>query len=176
MSMLAPEAADATTPAAILDRQGLRESSARTYARWLPIVPVRASGMVGIGGVASSRLGAIYVERMLDDPSAGVVSPAAMLVEPVQGEGGVIAAPDEWMREMRRITAERGIPLIVDEVQTGVGRTGAMWAIEHSGVIPDVLVLSRRSVAACRSPSWCTPTSSPFGRPALAGEGVRVWK
>ena len=88
----------------------------------------------------------------------------------------MIAAPDESMREMRRITADRGIPLIVDEVQTGVGRTGAMWAIEHSGVSPDVLLPSRRSVAICRSPSRCTPTSSTFGRPALAGEGVRVWK
>ncbi|GAA5015876.1 hypothetical protein GCM10025734_65130 [Kitasatospora paranensis] len=44
---------------------------------------------------------------------------------------------------MRRITAERGIPLIVDEVQTGVGRTGAMWAVEHSGITPDAMVLSK---------------------------------
>lgn len=97
----------------------------------------------GIGGQASARLGAGFVERMLDDPSGGVVPPAAMLVEPVQGEGGVVPAPDGWMREMRRITAERGIPLIVDEVQTGVGRTGAMWAVEHSGIEPDAMVLSK---------------------------------
>jgi diaminobutyrate-2-oxoglutarate transaminase len=97
----------------------------------------------GIGGEDSARVAVRYVERLLDDPSGGVVLPAAMLVEPVQGEGGVVPAPDEWMREMRRITAERGIPLVVDEVQTGVGRTGAMWAIEHSGVVPDVLVLSK---------------------------------
>ncbi len=97
----------------------------------------------GIGGEASGRLAASFVERMLDDPSGGVSPPAAMLVEAVQGEGGVIPAPDGWLREMRRITAERGIPLIVDEVQTGVGRTGAMWAIEHSGIVPDVMVLSK---------------------------------
>lgn len=290
MSLLAQEVAGTHTPSAILERQALRESSARTYARWLPIVPVRASGMViegadgrcyldclsgagtlalghnhpvviealqavlqrgaplhaldiatpekddfvsalldvmpaglrqgsrvhfcgpagtdaveaaiklahtatgrhgllaftgayhgmtlgalaatgataakervpgigadvarmpfpyayrcpfGIGGAASSRLSASFVERMLDDPLGGIVPPAAMLVEVVQGEGGVIPAPDDWMREMRRITAERGIPLIVDEVQTGVGRTGAMWAVQHSGVVPDVLVLSK---------------------------------
>lgn len=97
----------------------------------------------GIGGAASGRLAVDFVERMLDDPCGGVMAPAAMLVEPVQGEGGVIPAPDEWLREMRRITAERGIPLIVDEVQTGVGRTGAMWAVEHSGVVPDAMVLSK---------------------------------
>jgi diaminobutyrate-2-oxoglutarate transaminase len=97
----------------------------------------------GLGGEDGPRVAARYVERLLDDPSGGVVPPAAMLVEPVQGEGGVVPAPDGWLREMRRITAERGIPLVVDEVQTGVGRTGAMWAIEHSGVVPDAMVLSK---------------------------------
>lgn len=54
-----------------------------------------------------------------------------------------MVAPDRWLRAMRRITSERGIPLIVDEVQTGVGRTGAFWAVEHSGVVPDVMVMSK---------------------------------
>lgn len=84
-----------------------------------------------------------YVERLLDDASGGVVPSAGMILEPVQGEGGVVRAPDEWLRAMRRITRERGIPLIADEVQTGVGRTGAMWAVDHSGITPDVLVLSK---------------------------------
>jgi diaminobutyrate-2-oxoglutarate transaminase len=97
----------------------------------------------GIGGAQGARVAARYTQALLDDPSSGVLPPAAMIVEPVQGEGGVIVPPDTWLREMRRITAERGIPLIVDEVQTGVGRTGKFWAIEHSGVIPDVLVLSK---------------------------------
>jgi len=66
-----------------------------------------------------------------------------MILEPVQGQGGVVPAPDEWLRRMRWITAERGIPLVVDEVQTGAGRTGAFWAIEHSGIVPDVMVLSK---------------------------------
>jgi diaminobutyrate-2-oxoglutarate transaminase len=61
----------------------------------------------------------------------------------VQGEGGVIPAPDDWLRRMREITAARSIPLIADEVQTGVGRTGTFWAVEHSGVVPDVMVLSK---------------------------------
>lgn len=97
----------------------------------------------GVGGERGAELSAAYVERLLDDPSGGVLPPAAMILEAVQGEGGVIPAPDGWLREMRRITAERGIPLIVDEVQTGAGRTGAMWAVEHSGIVPDVMVLSK---------------------------------
>ncbi|MFJ6213388.1 diaminobutyrate--2-oxoglutarate transaminase family protein [Streptomyces sp. NPDC092296] len=97
----------------------------------------------GVGGERGAELSAVYTERLLDDPSGGVVPPAAMILEAVQGEGGVVPAPDGWLREMRRITAERGIPLIVDEVQTGVGRTGAMWAVEHSGIVPDAIVVSK---------------------------------
>ncbi|KNB50915.1 diaminobutyrate--2-oxoglutarate transaminase family protein [Streptomyces caatingaensis] len=97
----------------------------------------------GVGGDRGAELSAAYVERLLDDPSGGVLPPAAMILEAVQGEGGVIPAPDAWLRAMRRITAERGIPLIVDEVQTGAGRTGTMWAVEHSGIVPDVIVASK---------------------------------
>jgi diaminobutyrate-2-oxoglutarate transaminase len=97
----------------------------------------------GIGGEEGHRTGSRYIERMLDDPESGVKKPAAMILEAVQGEGGSIPAPDDWMREIRRITHERDIPLVVDEVQTGVGRTGAMYAFEHSGIMPDVVVLSK---------------------------------
>ncbi|MCF2533059.1 diaminobutyrate--2-oxoglutarate transaminase [Yinghuangia sp. KLBMP8922] len=97
----------------------------------------------GAGGAEGARLAARYTETLLDDPSGGVAAPAAMILEVVQGEGGVVPAPDGWMREMRRITDERGIPLVVDEVQTGLGRTGAFWAVEHSGVVPDVMVISK---------------------------------
>ncbi|ONH38120.1 diaminobutyrate--2-oxoglutarate transaminase family protein [Protofrankia sp. BMG5.30] len=90
-----------------------------------------------------ARLSTQYIERLLDDPCGGVTQPAAMIVEAVQGEGGVVPAPDDWLRAIRRITAERGIPLILDEVQTGVGRTGAFWAVEHSGITPDVIVMSK---------------------------------
>ncbi|AJG57679.1 MULTISPECIES: diaminobutyrate--2-oxoglutarate transaminase [Bacillus] len=84
-----------------------------------------------------------YIESLLDDPSSGINSPAAMILEVVQGEGGSIPAPIEWLKEMRRITKERGIPLIIDEVQTGLGRTGKIFAFEHADITPDVLVLSK---------------------------------
>ncbi|MEX2986190.1 diaminobutyrate--2-oxoglutarate transaminase family protein [Streptomyces sp. C36] len=95
------------------------------------------------GGEAGERLAARWTESLLDDPGSGVPAPAGMIVEPVQGEGGVLPAPGGWLRRMREITAARGIPLIADEVQTGVGRTGAFWGVEHSGIVPDVMVLSK---------------------------------
>ncbi|MEV0925590.1 diaminobutyrate--2-oxoglutarate transaminase family protein [Streptomyces spongiicola] len=97
----------------------------------------------GVGGERGAELAARWTENLLDDPMSGVPAPAGMILEPVQGEGGVIPAPDGWLRRMRELTAARSIPLIADEVQTGVGRTGAFWAVEHSGVVPDVMVLSK---------------------------------
>jgi 4-aminobutyrate aminotransferase/(S)-3-amino-2-methylpropionate transaminase len=72
---------------------------------------------------------------------------AAIVVEPVQGEGGFVIAPREFVRGLRRICDEHGIVLVVDEVQTGFGRTGTMWAIEQYGVEPDLMVLAK-SIAA----------------------------
>lgn len=97
----------------------------------------------GEGGERGAELAARWTESVLDDTKSGVPLPAGMILEPVQGEGGVIPAPDTWMRRMREITAARSIPLIADEVQTGVGRTGTFWAVEHSGITPDVMVLSK---------------------------------
>ncbi|MEU8772280.1 diaminobutyrate--2-oxoglutarate transaminase family protein [Streptomyces sp. NPDC048606] len=97
----------------------------------------------GVGGEEGARLAAAWTENLLDDPKGGVAPPAGMILEPVQGEGGVIPAPDAWLRRMREITTRRGIPLIADEVQTGVGRTGAFWGVDHAGVVPDVMVLSK---------------------------------
>jgi diaminobutyrate-2-oxoglutarate transaminase len=97
----------------------------------------------GVGGERGAELSARWTESLIDDPKSGVPHPAGMILEPVQGEGGVIPAPDAWMRRMRELTAARSIPLIADEVQTGVGRTGTFWAVEHSGVVPDVMVLSK---------------------------------
>lgn len=91
------------------------------------------------GHEAASR----YVERLLDNPQSGVVDPAGMILELVQGEGGAIPAPDEWTEEIRRITRERDVPLIIDEIQTGLGRTGELYAFEHADITPDVITLSK---------------------------------
>jgi diaminobutyrate-2-oxoglutarate transaminase len=97
----------------------------------------------GLGGDRTAQVSAAYVESVLDDSHSGLLPPAAMIVEPVQGEGGVIPAPAGWLRRMRQLTREHGIPFVVDEVQTGVGRTGTFWAVERAGVVPDVMVMSK---------------------------------
>jgi 4-aminobutyrate aminotransferase/(S)-3-amino-2-methylpropionate transaminase len=74
-------------------------------------------------------------------------SVAAIVIEPVQGEGGFVVAPQEFLVGIRRICDEHGIVLVVDEVQTGFGRTGKMFAIEHYGIEPDLVVLAK-SIAA----------------------------
>jgi 4-aminobutyrate aminotransferase/(S)-3-amino-2-methylpropionate transaminase len=74
-------------------------------------------------------------------------SVAAIVVEPVQGEGGFVVAPQEFLEGVRRICDDNGIVLVVDEVQTGFGRTGKMFAIEHYGIEPDLMTLAK-SIAA----------------------------
>ncbi|MDN0197548.1 diaminobutyrate--2-oxoglutarate transaminase family protein [Streptomyces sp. S.PNR 29] len=97
----------------------------------------------GAGGERGTELALRWTESVLDDPESGTPLPAGVILEPVRGEAGVVPAPDAWMRRIRQITADRSIPLIADETRTGVGRTGAFWAVEHSGVTPDVMVLSK---------------------------------
>jgi diaminobutyrate-2-oxoglutarate transaminase len=83
------------------------------------------------------------LERGLTDPHGGVAKPAAVILELIQGEGGTNPAPPEFARGIRRLTAELGIPLIVDEVQTGWGRTGSWFSCDDYGIVPDVLVAAK---------------------------------
>jgi putrescine aminotransferase len=68
---------------------------------------------------------------------------AAVLLEPIQGEAGVIVPPDDYLPRVRDLCTERGVLLLVDEVQTGFGRTGRLFAVDHYGVVPDVLILAK---------------------------------
>ncbi len=68
---------------------------------------------------------------------------AAVLAEPVQGEGGIIVPPTDFFRQVREICDKKGVLLILDEIQTGLGRTGRMWASEHWGVVPDLMTVSK---------------------------------
>jgi 4-aminobutyrate aminotransferase len=68
---------------------------------------------------------------------------AAIFIEPIQGEGGYVPAPNEYMQELRRLCDKHGILLVADEVQCGAGRTGKMWAIEHTGVEPDIVCIAK---------------------------------
>ncbi len=68
---------------------------------------------------------------------------AAVFVEPILGEGGVIPAPDGYLAAVRRLTRDRGALLVVDEVQTGIARTGAWFAYQHAGIVPDIVTLAK---------------------------------
>jgi diaminobutyrate-2-oxoglutarate transaminase len=81
--------------------------------------------------------------RQLEDPSSGLDRPAAVIVETIQGEGGVNVASPEWLRRLAALAAEHRIPLIVDDIQAGCGRSGDFFSFEHSGIRPDIVVLSK---------------------------------
>lgn len=77
------------------------------------------------------------VDAAIDD------SVVAVMLEPIQGEAGVIPATDEYMRELRALTQRRGVLLILDEIQTGIGRTGTLFGFQHTGIVPDVMTLAK---------------------------------
>jgi diaminobutyrate-2-oxoglutarate transaminase len=83
------------------------------------------------------------LRRLVEDPSSGLEKPAAVLIETVQGEGGVYVAPVEFLRGLREICDRHGILLIVDDIQAGCGRTGAFFSFERAGIVPDVVTLSK---------------------------------
>ena len=92
------------------------------------------------GPSADEALGAL--ERALVTQVAAE-NVAAIVIEPVQGEGGFVVAPPEFLEGVRRICTDNGIVLVVDEVQTGFGRTGKLWGIEHYGVEPDLMCIAK---------------------------------
>ncbi|ANP53490.1 diaminobutyrate-2-oxoglutarate transaminase [Streptomyces griseochromogenes] len=83
------------------------------------------------------------LESALSDSHAGFTTPAAVILELVQGEGGSIPAHPEFVRRVREATRAAGVPLVVDEIQTGAGRTGTWFAFEQYGIEPDVILLSK---------------------------------
>jgi len=84
-----------------------------------------------------------YLERMLDDPSSGLDHPAAVIVETVQGEGGVNVASQRWLRELQKLCRKHDMLLIVDDIQVGCGRTGSFFSFEAAGIEPDIVTLSK---------------------------------
>jgi 4-aminobutyrate aminotransferase len=84
-----------------------------------------------------------YLEEKLFKTTLPPEEVAAVFIEPIQGEGGYVVAPDNFLRELRAICNRHGILLVADEVQSGAGRTGKWWAIEHSGVEPDIVCMAK---------------------------------
>ena len=89
----------------------------------------------------------MYCARVIDERLFRTTVPsdevAAIIVEPIQGEGGCVVPPQNFLLELRRICDDHGILLIADEVQTGMGRTGKMWACEHFGIVPDIICIGK---------------------------------
>ncbi|MEA4859628.1 MAG: diaminobutyrate--2-oxoglutarate transaminase family protein [Sphaerochaeta sp.] len=97
----------------------------------------------GLGGEAGIDAACAFFERSLKDPESGITKPAAVILEPIQGEGGVIPAPIKFLQTVRRVTKELGIPMIVDEIQCGIGRSGKFFAFEYADIVPDVILVSK---------------------------------
>ncbi len=99
------------------------------------------------GGAQDAEAFALGCARFLEDKLFKTILPpeevAAIFIEPVQGEGGYVVAPTIFMQELRRICDRHGILLVADEVQSGAGRTGKWWAIEHTGVQPDIICMAK---------------------------------
>jgi 2,4-diaminobutyrate 4-transaminases len=97
----------------------------------------------GIGGDAGIDACCAYFERTLKDPESGITKPAAVIIEPIQGEGGVVPMPKKFLQTIRRVTKELGIPMICDEIQCGCGRSGNFFAFEYADITPDVILISK---------------------------------
>jgi 4-aminobutyrate aminotransferase-like enzyme len=108
-------------------------------APFAPLVPARATFLPypGADATAADAIGAVRT-ALAHDPDIG-----AIILEPVQGRGGVIVPPHGFLRALRALCDERDLLLILDEIYTGFGRTGAMFACEHEGVVPDLLCVGK---------------------------------
>lgn len=133
----------------------------------------RSSGVIGLNGKAAQRVrvardadahflpfpypyrwplgraedaadGALgLVRHALEDPASGIGPVAAIVVEPVQGNGGVVIPPDGFLQGLRELCDRHGVLLVFDEIQAGFGRTGRLWAAEHWGVVPDLMTVGK---------------------------------
>ena len=130
----------------------LTASKPQQKRRFAPLVPgvthVRYPdvyrGCVGPQDADKFALGcARYIEDKLFKTVLAPEEVAAIFVEPIQGEGGYVVAPTIFMQELRRICDKHGILLVVDEIQSGIGRTGKWFAVEHTGVHPDIVCMAK---------------------------------
>ncbi|MFJ8233934.1 diaminobutyrate--2-oxoglutarate transaminase [Streptomyces sp. NPDC094448] len=85
----------------------------------------------------------LWFERLLEDQGSGLNKPAAVIVETVQGEGGINVARPEWLRALKELCERRDMLLIVDDIQMGCGRTGGFFSFEEAGIVPDIVTLSK---------------------------------
>lgn len=133
-----------------LSLTGSRPQQKRRFAPLVPGVthvpyPYTYRGCMGdVQEQEAFSLGcARYIEERLFKTILPPEEVAAIFIEPIQGEGGYVVAPGNFLRELRALCDRHGILLVADEVQSGAGRTGKWWAIEHSGVEPDIVCMAK---------------------------------
>jgi 4-aminobutyrate aminotransferase len=132
----------ALTASKTVHRSGFGAMAAGVFHAPFPN-PYRCPIGNGLDAAGCARAALAYIEHQI---LAHLVSPdevAAIFVEPIQGEGGYIVPPPEFLQGLAGICAKHGMLLVVDEVQSGIGRTGKMFAIEHAGVQPDIVIAAK---------------------------------
>ena len=159
----------------------LTASKAKYHAGFDPLLPgiyhapVRHASRISSGSTTCCSTGSSRPTR----------SPRSF-VEPIQGEGGYIVPEDGFLEGLRELCTKHGILLVADEIQSGAGRTGKMWAIEHWGVEPDILLAAKgiasgmplAAMVAPRARSWSTGVSAPTARRTAAtrSPAPRPWR
>jgi 4-aminobutyrate aminotransferase-like enzyme len=127
---------------ALAGKRAYREQLAvEADAQFLPYPDPYRSPWAGDGDPGDAVLA--LLDQMVDDPASGVDDIACIVVEPIQGNGGVVMPPDGFLAGLRRIADRAGAVLIFDEIQSGLGRSGRMWACEHEGVVPDLMTVGK---------------------------------
>ena len=123
---------------------GALAATGNRYHRVGPQVALPGVTRVPFDGYLGDAVDAADVlQRLLDDPSSGVDPPAAIVLETVQGEGGLNVASTAWLRHIAALAREHGALLLVDDIQAGCGRTGTFFSFEEAGIIPDMVALSK---------------------------------
>ena len=125
-------------------RSGFREPfSSRVSAVELRLPFPRPDGLLGAAASQDPSITLDYIDRLLGSDVAGSEGVAAVIVEPIQGRGGVLPPPDGWLSGLAEVLGRHGVLLIADEIYTGFGRTGVRFACEREGVVPDILCIGK---------------------------------
>jgi diaminobutyrate-2-oxoglutarate transaminase len=115
-----------------------------SYLRAAAGVPLQNTTAMPYDGYFGEGVDTIaHIDRLLSDPSSGMELPAAVILETVQGEGGLNVASNEWLQRLQAMCNKRNIVLIVDDIQAGCGRTGTFFSFEPAGLKPDIITLSK---------------------------------
>lgn len=124
--------------------QGALSLTANSYYRECEAILQQNAGFLPYDGYLGEDVNTLdYIDKLLTDPSSGLDKPAAVILETIQGEGGINISSTEWLRGLRKLTKKHGILMIVDDIQVGCGRSGSFFSFEEAGIEPDMVLLSK---------------------------------